>query len=87
VASGLIEAANAGRTVLTPNTELAAALFDAVERAHRDSGRDIWPTPRVRDFGSWLKEQHIKHQLADSSTPRCLSDVEERELWRRVVLR
>ncbi len=82
----LLEAAGAGRTILAPNTELAAALFDALERAHRDSGRNIWPTPRVRDFGGWLREQHIQRQLADSFTPRCLTDVEERELWRTVVL-
>jgi hypothetical protein len=86
VAPALIEAANAGRTVLVPNTELAAALFDAIERAHRDAGRDLWPTPRVRDIGGWLKEHHVQRQLTDSSTPRCLSDVEERELWRSVVL-
>ena len=82
----LFEAAGAGHTILAPNTELAAALFDALERAYRDSGRDIWPTPRVRDFGGWLRERHIQRQLADSSTPRCLNDVEERELWRAVVL-
>ena len=82
----LLEAAGAGRTILAPNTELAAALFDALERAHRDSGREIWPTPRVRDFGGWLRERHARRQLADSSTPRCLTEVEERELWRGVVL-
>ncbi len=83
---GLMEAANADCTILAPNAELAATLFDAIERAHRDSGRELWPTPRVRDFGSWLQEQHVRGQLADSSTPRCLTDVEERELWRAVVL-
>jgi ATP-dependent helicase/nuclease subunit B len=82
----LLEAAGAGHTILAPNTELAVALFDALERAYRDSGRDIWPTPRVRDFGGWLRERHIQRQFADSSTPRCLTDVEERELWRAVVL-
>ena len=56
----LLESADAGHTILAPNTELAAALFDAIERAHRDSGREIWPTPRVRDFGGWLREQHIR---------------------------
>ena len=83
---GLMEAANADCTILAPNAELAATLFDAIERAHRDSGRELWPTPRVRDFGSWLREQHVRGQFADSSTPRCLTDVEERELWRAVVL-
>jgi len=82
----LLESADAGHTILAPNTELAAALFDAIERAHRDSGREIWPTPRVRDFGGWLRERHTERQFADSSTPRCLTDVEERELWRTVVL-
>jgi ATP-dependent helicase/nuclease subunit B len=82
----LLEAAGAGHTILAPNTELAAALFDALERAHRDSGREIWPTPRVRDFGGWLRERQAERQFADSSTPRCLTDVEERELWRMVVL-
>ncbi len=86
MAPGLIEAVNAGRTILVPNAEIAAALFDAIEREHRDSGREIWPTPRVRDFGSWLKEKHVRHQFTDSRALRCLSDVEERELWRRVVL-
>jgi hypothetical protein len=34
-----------GHTLLAPNTELAAALFDAVERIHQETGRDVWPTP------------------------------------------
>jgi len=84
--SPLIEAAAAGRIVLVPSAELATALVDAVERAHRQAGREIWPTPKILDFGTWLKARHLERQLLDSSLPRCLSDAEERELWRRVVL-
>jgi ATP-dependent helicase/nuclease subunit B len=78
-------AVTAGHTILAPNTELAAALFDAVERTHQDAGRDVWPTPRVRDFGSWLREQHAGRQLRDAALPRALSDIDERELWRAVI--
>ena len=78
-------AVTAGHTVLAPNTELAAALFDAVERTHLKAGRDVWPTPRVLDFGSWLREQHAARQLRDLGSPRVLSDIEERELWREVI--
>ena len=78
-------AAADGRTILAPNTELAAALFDAVERAHLRAGRDLWPTPRVRDFGAWLREQHVLRQLTDARLPRVLGEVEERELWRAVI--
>ncbi len=74
-----------GHTILAPNTELAAALFDAVERAYLDSDLDIWPTPRVRDFGGWLREQHAVRQLEDAASPRTLSEIEERELWRAVI--
>jgi ATP-dependent helicase/nuclease subunit B len=81
----LLAAVAAGRTVLAPNTELAAALFDAVERVHRDAGDQVWATPRVRDFSSWLREQHQLRQLADSGSPRLLSEVEERELWRMII--
>ncbi|MEP6548112.1 MAG: PD-(D/E)XK nuclease family protein [Gammaproteobacteria bacterium] len=74
-----------GRTLLAPNAELAAALFAAVERGHQAAGRAVWPTPRVRDFGSWLREQHAARQLLDATSPRLLGDVDERELWRTVI--
>ena len=61
--AGLMAAVAAGHTVLAPNTELAAALFDAVERTYQDAGREVWPTPRVRDFGGWLREGHVGRQL------------------------
>lgn len=85
VSPALLAAVAAGRTVLAPNTELSAALFDAVERVHRDAGTEVWPTPKVRDYSSWLREQHVQRQLEDAIAPRLLSEVEERELWRAVI--
>jgi ATP-dependent helicase/nuclease subunit B len=85
VSPALLAAVAAGRTVLAPNTELAAALFDAVQRVHREAGDEVWPTPRVHDYSSWLREQHAQRQLADAVAPRLLSEVEERELWRAVI--
>jgi len=81
----LLAAVAAGRTVLAPNAELAAALFDAVQRVQRDAGNEVWPTPRVHDYSSWLREQYGQRQLADDIAPRLLSEVEERELWRTVI--
>jgi ATP-dependent helicase/nuclease subunit B len=86
VSRGLFEAVTSGHIVLTPNTELAAALFDAVERRYRQAGHEIWPTPRIRDFSGWLRERHAERQFADAATARCLTDIEERELWRAVIL-
>ncbi len=80
-----MEAIQTGHTLLAPNTELAAALFAAVERGHQAAGRDVWPTPRVRDFGSWLREQHAARQLRGADSARLLGEVDERELWRIVI--
>jgi probable DNA repair protein len=74
---------SAGLTVLAPSTELAGAVFAAVEREHADGGAQVWATPRVRDFASWLREQHAAR--ATDADRRCLSDLEERELWRAAV--
>jgi hypothetical protein len=79
--TGLMKAVATGHTVLVPNAELAAALFDALERAYLAGGRDVWPTPRVRDFGSWLNEMYASRQLADAASPRLLGQIDERELW------
>lgn len=93
---GLLDSLRAGHTVLAPNAELARALFEAVERSHRDQGSACWPTPRVQDFASWLRAQHARRQLPELAADgapgqgvgvlRGLNEVEERELWRRVVL-
>ena len=83
---GLFDAANEGHTILAPNAELAAGLFDAVERMHAAAGHRVWPTARIRDFGGWLRERYAQRQLEDASLPRVLRDIEERELWRSVIL-
>jgi probable DNA repair protein len=79
MAPDLMTAVAAGHTILAPNTELAAALFAAAERMHQDAGREVWPTPRVRDFGSWLRDLYARRQLGDAASPRLLGEIEERE--------
>jgi probable DNA repair protein len=83
---GLAAGAEAAPAILAPNTELAAALFDAAERRHVQAGDTIWPTPHIREFGGWLRERYGVMQGTDAALPRLLSDIEERELWREVVL-
>jgi hypothetical protein len=80
-----VTAALGGRTLLAPHTELSAALTEALERSYLAAGREVWPTPRVRDFRGWLRERHAELKLALGDLPRCLSDFEERELWRDII--
>lgn len=60
-------------------------MFDCAERARRDAGFEVWPTPRIRDFSTWLRERHLRRQSTSGSALRVLNDVEERELWRSIV--
>ena len=78
-------ALEAGATMLAPSREIADALFDAVERDHRAAGREVWPTPRVRDFAAWLREGHERRFAAGEERARCLDEIEARVLWRRVL--
>jgi probable DNA repair protein len=78
-------AALAGHTVLAPSQELATLAFEALERAYRAAGREVWPTPQIREFGSWQRDRHAQRQLTEGALPRCLTEIEERELWRDVV--
>ncbi|HLW24956.1 MAG TPA: PD-(D/E)XK nuclease family protein [Steroidobacteraceae bacterium] len=80
-----MRAVERGCTVLTPNSELAAALLDAIERTYRAAGRELWPTPRVREFGGWLVDRHLEELQPGVARARILSEVEERELWLQVV--
>lgn len=82
----MLASLDAGQTILAPTAEHAAALFDCVERHHLAAGRKVWATPGIRDFGGWLRGCHDARQLADATTARCLTDVEERELWRVAIL-
>ncbi len=70
---------------MAPTNEMAAALGDALDRHWLESGREVWATPRVREFGSWLREQHLLRQRIDARAPYLLTDPEERELWRQVL--
>lgn len=86
MARALLDAVAAAHTIVTPNAELAAALNAAVERSYVAAGREVWPTPQIHDVGSWLRRQYAQRQFVDPSLPRCLSDIEELEFWRSVVL-
>lgn len=85
VSQELLDAAAAGHAVVVPSAELARALFEALEAGQRATGRGLWRTPRVLEFGAWQRELHLKALLTDAARPRVLSELEERELWRQVI--
>ena len=71
--------------MLAPNAQIASLLIDRIARHHLAAGRDIWPTPKVRDFASWVRERYEWQDFGTGTAPRVLEDPEEREIWRQVV--
>lgn len=81
----LLELVGAGRIILAPTAEIAAAVLDRIEQRYLAQGREVWPTPQVRDFSGWARQQY-ESQCADlAQAPRLLEDIEERQLWREVI--
>lgn len=74
-----------GHTVLVPSVQIASLLIDRVSRHHLDSGREVWATPAIRDFSSWVREAYEQQFLGQGNAPRVLEEVEERLIWRELV--
>ena len=81
----LLDLVGAGRVILAPTAEIAAGVLDRIEQQFLAQGREVWPTPQVRDFSGWARQQYDA-QCADlADAPRLLEDIEERQLWREVI--
>lgn len=81
----LLDLVGAGRTVLAPTAEIAAGILDRIEQGYLAQGREVWPTPQVRDFSGWARQQYESQCAGLTQAPRLLEDIEERQLWREVI--
>ena len=83
--AALLEAIEAGRTLLAPNAQLAALLADRLQRHYLRESRGCWPTPQIRDFSGWVRQLYERQCFDTAGAPRVLEDLEEKLLWRAVV--
>ena len=83
----MLGAIEAGRTVLAPTAETAAALIDRIEAHFARTQRDVWRTPQIRDFSGWVRQQYERQNFDRAGAPRVFSDIEERQVWRDILAR
>lgn len=81
----LLSLVGAGRTLLAPTAEIAAGILDRIEQTYLAQGREVWPTPQIRDFAGWARQQYEAQCFTRASAPRILEDIEERQIWREVI--
>ena len=84
---GIAAALAAGRAVIVPSVQRAAALRWNWARLQLAGGRSVWSTPEILTWDAWLEVQWEKAHLAgrlDAGTRR-LNRSQQQQLWRRVL--
>ena len=74
-----------GATLVTANNRLARHLRSRFERSRVAAGLDVWPTPAVVPWATWLRQFHAG--LVDRDTVRSilLSSLQELLVWQQVI--
>lgn len=84
---GIAAALAAGRVVIVPSAQRAAALRWNFARQQLAEGRDVWSTPQIVTWDAWLEAQWEKAHVAGrlDSGVRRLNHSQQLQLWRQVL--
>lgn len=83
-----MNATDADRVTLTPNRRLARALRERFAEQQRVAGREVWETPRILPWETFLRElweQGRARRCAHGEPPRLLSGLAAAALWEQVI--
>lgn len=84
----ILEAIDEGATVVTANRRLARRIRLDYATWQRSRGREVWSTPKVLPWASWLIQLwHQIGQTAGSEHPKLLSPQQDRAVWTSIVER
>ena len=73
-----------GAVVVTANARSARALALQYAKQQRSQGLEIWASPAIFDWDSWLNKLWQEHLFRDAETPLLLTKLQEHSLWQRV---
>ena len=84
---GIAAALAAGRVVIAPSAQRAAALRWNWARLQIAEGRNVWATPEILAWDAWLESQWEKARLAGRlpAALRKLNRSQQLQLWQRVL--
>lgn len=78
---------NAGALVVTGNVRAARALRKRYNVWQHTAGNAGWATPRIQAWEGWLQNLWNSAVLCGIETRVLLSDVQELELWHKIIVR
>ena len=74
--------------MITASRRLAHALRLSYAQYAQDSGQQVWQTPRILPWGTWLRQQYLETRAANSQSHsglHALTPAQARVLWDEVV--
>lgn len=84
--STLLNALEAGATVVAVNRRLARALRAGFDRVQAAQGRGFWPTAEIFPWSAWLERLWDQSLLrARREPPALLSETQSLYVWERVI--
>lgn len=83
----IAQALAAGRTLIVPSRQRAAALTQSWARERAAAGESVWRTPEVLTFDAWLAREWQRMRSAGSASRplQLLNTAQERRLWMQVL--
>jgi ATP-dependent helicase/nuclease subunit B len=83
LAAPIADAVVRGATVVAASPRAARALALEYAESQRSAGREIWPSPPILDWDSWLRSLWRDYSFAHPDAPMLLSPLQEQVLWTR----
>lgn len=84
LATPIADSLRRGATVLAANSRAARALHVRYAQDQRNAGREVWPSPPIFEWDSWLRDLWRDYAFRHPEAPILLSPLQERVLWERV---
>lgn len=82
--AGVLESLRRDATVIAANARAARALQTRYAQEQHNAGHEVWSSPPIYDWDSWLREQWRDYAFRNPDAPMLLSSLQEQRLWIRV---
>ncbi|MGW8227994.1 MAG: PD-(D/E)XK nuclease family protein [Gammaproteobacteria bacterium] len=84
---GILDDLDRGVTVVTGNNRLAGIIRETYERSALDKGLEVWPTPQVLPWTTWLQTiwEEAVISGASSAPGLLLTSQQEQRIWEDII--
>lgn len=71
-------------TIITASPRSARALQQSYATAQKAAGHDVWLTPPIYDWDTWLHQLWTEHSFKVANAPLLLTSLQEKSLWKQM---